>query len=178
MALRATIFKADLHVADTDRHYYGSHALTLARHPSETDERMMVRLLAFALHADEALSFTRGLSDTDEPDLWRKDLTGAVDLWIEVGQPDERRLLKAAGRAREVVAICYGGHASEVWWNTVRGKVERARNLRVLAVPAQAARALGVLAERTMEVHCSIQDGTALLTAPSGSVTVEPQVWR
>jgi len=178
MALRATIFKAELHVADSDRHYYGSHALTLARHPSETDERMMVRLLAFALHADEALAFTRGLSDTDEPDLWRKDLTGAVDLWIEVGQPDERRLLKAAGRARQVVAICYGGHASEVWWNGVRGKLERARNLRVLALPSQAARELGALAERTMEVHCSIQDGAVLFTAPSGSVTVEPQVWR
>src|SRR6478609_8303856 len=89
MALRATIYKADLNVADTDRHYYGSHGLTVARHPSETDERMMVRLLAFAMHAQEELAFTKGLSDTDEPDLWVKDLTGAVKLWIEVGQPEE-----------------------------------------------------------------------------------------
>jgi len=178
MALSATIFKATLHVADTGRHYYGSHALTLARHPSETDERLMVRLLAFALYADEALAFTRGLSDTDEPDLWRKDLTGAIDLWIEVGQPDERRLLKAAGRARQVVAICYGGHASEVWWSAVGPKVARARNLGVLALPAQAARELAALARRSMELHCSIQDGSVLVSAEAGSVSVEPLVWR
>lgn len=99
MALRATIYKADLNVADTDRHYYGSHSLTVARHPSETDERMMVRLVAYALQAQEELAFTKGLSDTDEPDLWVKDLTGAITLWIEVGQPEERRILRACGRA-------------------------------------------------------------------------------
>ena len=104
MALRATIFKADLNVADMDRNYYGSHALTLARHPSETDERMMVRLLAFALNASEDLTFTKGLSDVDEPDLWKKDLTGAIEHWIEVGQPDDRRILRACGRA-ELVTV-------------------------------------------------------------------------
>ena len=178
MALRATIFKLDLHVADMDRGYYGSHALTLARHPSETDERMMVRLVAFALHAQEGLAFTKGLSDTDEPDVWLKDLTGAIDLWIEVGQPDERRILKACGRAEQVVVYCYGGHASTVWWEGVRNKLARARNLRVVCLPAGQTRELAELAERTMDLHVNIQDGTVFMSADKGQVTVEPEVWR
>ena len=178
MALRATIHKADLHVADGDRHYYGSHGLTVARHPSETDERMMVRLLAYALHAQEGLAFTKGLSDTDEPDLWLKDLTGAIDLWIEVGQPDERRILKACGRAGQVVVYCYGGHASTVWWEGVRGKLARARNLRVVNLPAAQARELAALAERTMDLHVNVQDGAAFVSADLGQVTVEPESWR
>jgi len=178
MALRATIYKADLHVADTDRHYYDSHALTIARHPSETDERMMLRLLAFGLHAQEGRAFTKGLSDTDEPDLWLKDLTGAIDLWIEVGQPDERRILKACGRAEQVVIYCYGGHASTVWWEGVRNKLERARNLRVVCLPVAQTRELAELAARTMDVHVNVQDGTAFVSADKGQVTVEPEVWR
>jgi len=178
MALRATIYKADLHIADSDRHYYGSHALTVARHPSETDERMMVRLVAFALHAQEGLAFTKGLSDTDEPDVWLKDLTGAIDLWIEVGQPDERRILKACGRAEQVVVYCYGGHASTVWWEGVRNKLARARNLRVVCLPAGQTRELAELAERTMDLHVNIQDGTVFMSADKGQVTVEPEVWR
>ena len=114
MALKATIFKADLQIADMDRNYYQDHALTLARHPSETDERMMVRLLAFAIHADEALTFTKGLFDTEEPDLWQKDLTGAIQLWIEVGQPDEKRILKACGRSEQVIVYSYGA-TSHIW---------------------------------------------------------------
>ena len=178
MALRATIYKADLHVADGDRHYYGSHGLTVARHPSETDERMMVRLLAFAFHADEALAFTKGLSDTDEPDIWRKDLTGAIELWVEVGQPDERRLLKACGRAGQVVVFCYGGHASEIWWNGVRNKLERTRNLSVFNLPQAATQALGELAQRSMAMHVHIQDGEASVTLDDGGVTITPERWR
>jgi uncharacterized protein YaeQ len=178
MALRSTIYKADLDVADNDRGYYASHALTLARHPSETDERMMVRLLAYALHADEQLAFTRGLSETDEPALWRKDLTDAIDLWVEVGHPDDRRILKAAGKARDVVVYCYGGHASEVWWAGVRGKVERAKSLRVVSLPASATRELAALAARNMALQAMVTDGEVLVTSGDASVTVVPQVWR
>ncbi len=117
MALKATIFKADLQIADMDRRYYGDHTLTIARHPSETDERMMVRLLAFAMHADEALSFGRGLSTDDEPDLWRKDLTGTIEIWIDVGLPDEKRVRRACGRARQVFVYSYGGRGAELWWD-------------------------------------------------------------
>ncbi|ANN77627.1 YaeQ family protein [Bordetella flabilis] len=178
MALRATIYKADLNVADNDRRYYGSHAVTVARHPSETDERMMVRMLAYALNADDALSFTKGLSDTDEPDLWRKDLTGAIELWIEVGQPDERRILKACGRAEQVLIYCYGGHASQIWWNGIRDKLSRARNLRVVNLPAAATQALGLLAERTMALDINVQDREVYVTAEAGSVTLAPETWR
>lgn len=172
MALKATIFKANLQIADMDRHYYADHALTIARHPSETDERMMVRLLAFALHADEALSFGKGLSTEDEPDLWQKDLTGAIDLWIEAGQPDDRRIMKACGRASQVVVYSYGT-TSPVWWNQIAGKVERARNLRVLQLPPSSTLALARLAQRTMQLQCTIQDGQIWMSDSEQAVQIE-----
>ena len=178
MALRATIYKAELNVADSDTHYYGSHALTLARHPSETDERLMVRLLAFALHAHEDLVFTKGLSDADEPDIWLKDLTGSIELWIEVGQPDERRILKACGRAQQVVIYCYGGQASKVWWDGIRNKLERARNLRVVCLPSEDTRALAAQAQRSMILHANIQDGEIFISNDQGQLTFVPEVWR
>src|SRR6476659_3505020 len=115
MAPKATVVKAELQVTDMDRHYYASNNLTLAQHPSETVERLMVRLLAFALHADERLEFGRGLSDEDEPALWRRDRTGEIEQWIELGQPDESRIRKACGRAQQVVVVNYGGRAADVW---------------------------------------------------------------
>jgi uncharacterized protein YaeQ len=111
-----TIYRAELQVSDMDRHYYASHALSLAQHPSETDERLMVRLLAFALFADERLAFGRGLSSDDEPDLWRSSLSGEIEQWIDLGQPDEARIRRACGRAREVVVIGYSGRAFDLWW--------------------------------------------------------------
>ena len=125
MALKATIFKADLQIADMDRSYYADHSLTVARHPSETDERMMVRLLAFALHAGEALAFGKGLSTEDEPDLWLRDLTGVIDLWIDVGLPDEKRIRRACGRAEQVYVYSYGGHGADLWWKQTGADLER-----------------------------------------------------
>jgi uncharacterized protein YaeQ len=143
MALKSTIYKAELQIADMDRHYYGDHALTIARHPSETDDRMM-----------ERLEFTKGLSDTDEPDLWQKDLTGQIETWIEVGQPEERRIAKASGRADRVIVIAYGGRTSEIWWQGVKAKVERMQNVTVWSLTDGVATALGALAERTMRLQC------------------------
>ena len=177
MALKATIFKADLQIADMDRHYYADHALTIARHPSETDERMMVRLLAFALHAHEALLFGRGLSTEDEPDLWRKDLTGAIDLWIDVGQPDEKRMLKACGRSSLVMVYSYSS-ASDVWWTQVGSKVERARNLQVVNLPSEAGQLLAKLAQRTMRLQCTIQDGQIWMGDGEQSVQLELKVLK
>lgn len=176
MALKATIFKADLQIADMDRNYYGSHGLTIARHPSETDERMMVRLLAFACLADERLDFGKGLSDADEPDLWQKDLTGAIDLWIEVGQPDERRIIKACGRAARVVVYCYGGNGAAIWWGQINRKLERLRNLTVINLPAGAASELARLTRRSMQFQCTIQDGQIWLTDGEQTVSVVPEV--
>lgn len=172
MALKATIFKTDLQIADMDRGYYGSHALTIARHPSETDERMMMRLLAFACHADSALSFGKGLSTDDEPDLWQKDLTGAIDLWIEVGQPDEKRLLKASARSSRVVVYSYG-NAALVWWKNAAAKLERVRNIEVFHVPATSSQAMAKLAQRTMQLQCTIQDKQIWLTGMEDAIPVE-----
>lgn len=178
MALRATIYKADLHVADSDRHYYGSHSLTIAKHPSETEERMMVRIIAFALQAHENLVFTKGLSDTDEPDLWIKDLTDQINLWIEVGQPDERRILKACGRADQVIVYYYGGQTSKIWWDGIANKLTRARNLSVISLPAQQINDLSTLVERSMVLHVNIQDGEVYVSSDKGQVTITPEVWR
>jgi uncharacterized protein YaeQ len=174
MALKSTVFKADLQVADLDRGYYADHALTLARHPSETDERMMVRLLAFALHADPDLAFGGGLSTDDEPALWRKDLTGAIDLWIEVGLPDEKALRRASGRAGRVVVVAYGGRPVSVWWNQVRDKLARLVNLEVIELPAACSQTMATLVNRGMRLQCTVQDGHVLLTDGSASVTCEP----
>src|SRR5512140_3005092 len=157
MASNATIFKATLQTADMDPNYYDRHALTIARHPSETDERMMVRLLAFALHADEALVFGRGLSTEDEPDLSRCDLTGAIEQWIDVGLPDEREVRKACGRAREVFVLAYGGRAVDLWWEAARDKLERQERLDVREVPFEASRALAQMTGRTMRLQVTIQ---------------------
>lgn len=171
MALKSTIFKADLQISDMDRHYYDNHVLTIARHPSETDERMMMRILAFALNADPALSFGKGLSADDEPDLWQKDLTGAIDLWIEVGQPDEKRIMKACGRAARVVIYSYSA-TSHIWWAQTTSRVERAKNLEVYQLPTETSQALSKLAQRTMQVQCTIQDAQAWITAGEESIPV------
>ncbi len=152
MALKATICKAVLNVSDVDRHYYAEHALTIARHPSETDERMMVRILAFALHADERLTFGSGLSDADEPDLWQRDLAGAITHWIEVGQPDEKRLLRACGRAARVTAYAYRSGA-ELWWTPIANALERAEHLSVWRIPTAASR--GSASSRRAACSCN-----------------------
>ena len=170
MAIKSTLYNAELQIANMDRHYYADHQLTIARHPSETDERMMVRVAAFALFAQERLEFCKGLSDTDEPDLWQKDLTGAIETWIDVGQPEERRIAKASGRANDVIVIAYAGRTSDIWWQGVRGKVERLRNVTVWSLGEGVAASLGSLAERTMRLQCTVQDGAAWL----GSSTADP----
>lgn len=176
MALKATIFKAEIQVADMDRHHYADYSLTLARHPSETDERMMVRVLAFAMHADEALAFGKGLSSEDEPDLWRKDLTGAIELWIEVGQPDEKRVRRACGRAARVVVLTYGGRVADMWWQQNGAALKRNDNLTVINLPAEDSRALGALAERGMQLQCTLQDGELWLIADGENTRIVPEI--
>jgi uncharacterized protein YaeQ len=174
MALKATIFKAELQIADMDRRYYGDHTLTIARHPSETDERMMVRLLAFAMHADGALSFGRGLSTDDEPDLWQKDLTGTIEIWIDVGLPDEKRVRRACGRARQVFVYSYGGRGAELWWDQVNAKLGRVENLSVISLPAASTQALATLAFRNMQLQFTIQEGQIWISDKDKVVEVGP----
>jgi uncharacterized protein YaeQ len=178
MALKATIFRTELSIADIDRSYYADHSLTIARHPSETDERMMVRVLAFALFAGEGLEFGRGLSSEDEPDLVQCDLTGAVQRWIDVGLPDERDLRKACGRAREVDVVAYGGRAVDLWWEGVRGKLERQARLAVYDVPVEATRALAAMADRSMRLQVTIHDAHISITDHHSSIATELRVLK
>jgi uncharacterized protein YaeQ len=176
MALKATIFKAALQISDMDRNYYAAHALTIARHPSETDERMMVRVLAFALHASERLAFGKGLSDEVEPDVWEKDLTGAITTWIDVGLPDEKRIRKAAGRSGQVYVYSYGApHANAMWWEQVERALEKTRNVSVMKLPSTATRELAALADRNMSLTCTIQDGQIWLSNDAVSVEIQPE---
>lgn len=177
MALKATIFKADIQIADMDRHYYQDHSLTIARHPSETDERMMVRLLAFARHAHEALVFGKGLSDSEEPDIWQKDLTGAIDLWIDVGQPDDRRILKACGRATEVKIYSYSSN-SAIWWNQTGSRVDRAKNLEVINLSSATSQAMARLAQRNMQLQFTLQDGEIWVNGNGETLQIDLSVLK
>ncbi|MBC3930048.1 YaeQ family protein [Undibacterium curvum] len=177
MALKSIIYKAELNISDMDRGYYADHNLTIARHPSETDERMMVRVLAFAIHAAERLEFGKGISDTEEPDLWEKDYTDAIQTWIEVGQPDDRRLLKACGRSDKVYVYSYAS-ASDVWWKQMNSRLDRAKNLCVRNIPSEQSQALEKLAQRTMQLQCTIQDGQIWLSAGEISVQIDVETLK
>ena len=159
MALKATIFKADLQVADLDRSHFADYALTIARHPSETDERMMMRLLAFAMYAGQDLAFGKGVSSDDEAAVWEIDPAGVIRLWIEVGLPDETRLRKACGRADRVVLLAYGARTVDAWWRQSAPNLKRFDNLEVYQVAAEESLALSKLAERKMKLSCTIQEG-------------------
>jgi len=173
MALKSTIFKAELQIADMDRGYYHDHSLTIARHPSENDERMMVRLLSFAMHADEALVFGDSIGSEDEPSLWQKDLTGAIRVWIDVGQPDEKRIRRACGRAGRVFIYTYGGHGVDVWWDQIRQNLERFGNLTVVALPAQALSTLAGMVKRGMKLQFTIQERQIWVTDDADTVHLD-----
>ncbi|MEN8213102.1 MAG: YaeQ family protein [Pseudomonadota bacterium] len=177
MALKATIFKTTLQIADMDRHYYHDHDFTIARHPSETDERMMVRLLAFALNADERLTFTRGISSEDEPDIWQKNLSGDIDLWIDLGQPDEKRIRKACARADRVIIYCFNDRSAPLWWQQIRGKLNRFGNLSVISLQGDATGSLAAMVERHMQLQYSIQDGEVWVSNGSDSIEIEVTQW-
>lgn len=177
MALKATIFKVELHISDMERHHYQTHQLTLARHPSETDERLMVRLLAFALNADEALGFTKGLCSDDEPELWLKNLSGETELWIELGQLDEKRLRRACGLAKKVIVYLYSRRSAEVWWSQNRDKLQRYKNLHLVMLSVAGDTALEALSQRTMSLQATIQDNQVWLSDENQTATIEIHNW-
>ena len=176
MALKSTIHKAELQLADLDRAHFGDYALTIARHPSETDERMMVRLLAFALNASGTLAFGRGLSAEGEADLQDLDATGSIERWIDVGLPDEKAIRRACNRARHVVVLSYGGRAADIWWQQTAGKVSGQKNLRVLSLSQADSLALTGLAQRNMRLQCTIQDGVVWLGSDDRHVEMTPKI--
>ncbi|MAD46496.1 MAG: hypothetical protein CMI02_11200 [Oceanospirillaceae bacterium] len=176
MALKATIYKAELMVSDMDRHHYATYPLTIALHPSETVERMMVRIVAFALNAADNLEFTRGLSTDDEPDLWARSLIDDVELWIELGQPDEKRIRKACNKAREVIIYTYHGRAADLWWDQMKNTCQRFDNLKVVNFNADMIAQLEEMAGRTMQLQANIQDGVLWLSNTDRNLEISPQV--
>ncbi|WP_353471922.1 YaeQ family protein [Salipiger sp. H15] len=178
MAQKSTIYKVELSVSDMDRHYYETHKLTVAKHPSETDERLMVRLLAFALNADEQLELTKGLSTDDEPDIWQKSLSGELDLWVALGLPSDKVVRQSCGKAGKVVVYSYGGRPAEVWWDKIKGSTTRFDNLQVMNISEEATRDLAELASRTMKLQVNIQDGDVMVSADDRIVYVTPVKWK
>jgi uncharacterized protein YaeQ len=167
MALKSTIHKVELNIVDLDRNYYATHELTLARHPSESEERMMIGLVAFALNAGERLEFSRGLGETEEPDLWQRDLTGELKLWIELGHPDDRRLAKACGISRRVIVYTYSASPG-LWWEPIADRLAKWRNLETRRFDPTETAGLRALVRRSMSLTATIQDGEVWLRDEEG----------
>ncbi|MDC0737520.1 YaeQ family protein [Cognatishimia sp. SS12] len=178
MAQKSTIYKVELSVSDMDRHYYETHKLTVAKHPSETDERLMVRLLAFALNAHEQLEMTKGLSTDDEPDIWQKSLSGALELWVALGQPSDKIIRQSCGKSDQVRLYCYGGKSAEIWWEKVKNSTSRFDNLAVYNLPESATKELATLAARTLKLQVNIQDGDVMISSADNMVYVTPECWK
>jgi uncharacterized protein YaeQ len=176
MALKATIFKAVLNIADLDRGVYLDANLTLARHPSETDQRLVVRLLAWALNADDALVFTKGLCADDEPELWQKSLHGSIEHWIDVGLPDERRLKKACNRSDKVTLYTYAGRAVDLWWQQNQSLLNRQENLRIVDLMEEELTPLVALAERNMQWQITISEGQVFINAGDVNLSIMPSL--
>lgn len=177
MAQNATIYKVELSVADMDRHYYETHKLTVAKHPSETDERLMVRIIAFALNAHENLEMTKGLSTDDEPDIWQKSLSGELDVWVSLGLPSDKVIRQSCGKARKVMVYPYGGKPAEIWWDKIKNSVLRFDNLQVMNFSEQDTDALAKLASRSMKLQINIQEGDVMVSVGDSIVYVTPLKW-
>lgn len=178
MAQNATIYKVELSVSDMDRHYYETHKLTVAKHPSETDERLMVRIVAFALNAHEHLEMTKGLSTDDEPDIWQKSLSGELDVWVALGLPSEKVIRQSCGKAGKVVVYPYGGRTAEIWWDKVKNSTTRFDNLQVVSFPEPDTNALSKLASRAMKLQVNIQDGEVMVGVDDSIVYLTPEEWK
>ncbi len=178
MAQKATIYKVELSVSDMDRHYYETHKLTVAKHPSETDERLMVRILAFALNAHEQLEMTKGLSTDDEPDVWQKSLSGELELWVALGLPSEKTVRQSCGKADAVIVYCYGGKTAEMWWEKIKNSTTRFDNLQVINFSQDDTRKLGKLASRSMKLQVNIQDGDVMVSVEDSIVYVTVAKWK
>ncbi len=171
MAISATINKISLNIADMDRHYYESHEITAAQHPSETDFRFMMRVIAFAFNASEKLQFTKGLSTDDEPDIWQKSLIDDIELWVDFGQLDEKRIRKACARADKVIIYTYNSGKADVWWQQIKSKLDRYKNLNILHIVVD--KGIDLLVNKNMQLQCNIQDGEMYLADDNQSFTIQ-----
>lgn len=178
MAQNATIYKVELSVSDMDRHYYETHKLTIAKHPSETDERLMLRIIAFALNAHESLEMTKGISTDDEPDIWQKSLSGSLDVWVALGLPSEKVMRQSCNKAEKVIVYPYGGRVAEIWWDKIKGSTTRFDNLQVIGFSEKDTKELATLASRAMKLQINIQDGEVMVSVDTRIVYVTPLKWK
>jgi len=176
MAANATIYKANVNIANMDTHDYAEHSLTLAKHPSENDLRLMIRLLAFVFNANEDLVFCKGISQDDEPDLWQKDLTGDIELWIDLGQPDEKRIKKACGRSKQVIIYLYQEGMATSWFKQNQKLLNRFNNLSVIYLNIDGD--IEELCERSMILQANISDGDLSLINEESSVSITEVIWK
>ncbi|WP_238083223.1 MULTISPECIES: YaeQ family protein [Pseudescherichia] len=178
MALKATIYKATVNVADLDRNQFLDATLTLARHPSETQERMMLRLLAWIKFANQRLQFSRGLSAEDEPEAWLRNDHMGIDLWIELGLPEERRIKKACSQSKEVALFTYNSRAAQVWWQQNQNKLSGFSNLSIWYLDDEQLAQLSAFASRTMVLQATIQDGAIWLSDAENNVEIHLTTWQ
>lgn len=178
MAQKSTIYKVELSVSDMDRHYYETHKLTVAKHPSETDERLMVRLLAYALNANAQLELTKGLSTDDEPDIWQKSLSDELELWVALGLPSEKVVRQSCGKSKQVVIYCYGGRTAEVWWEKIKNSTTRFDNLSVISLSEKDTNDLAKLASRSMKLQVNIQDSEVMVSVDDTMVYITPAMLK
>lgn len=171
MAEKATIYKATITLADMDRNVFGDYNLTVALHPSETVERMMVRILAFCYCAAENLTFTKGLSSMEEPDLWLKHDNGTILQWIEVGQPAPERLKKASGQAQAVRVFSYG-RGMDVWWKTNSAAIRALPKVSIHSFAADELQQLCALADKTMKFSVTITETIAYVSSATENLTI------
>ncbi|ARU58960.1 hypothetical protein OLMES_4973 [Oleiphilus messinensis] len=174
MALSATLYKAHLTVNNFDTNEFGTYELTVARHPSETEARLMLRLIAFANYAHDRLEFTRGLCVSEEPELWQKDDTGHPQRWIELGLPEFKRLKQRSSKATQLVVFAYGDQNAQNWREQNQSSWAKLDNLSVTYIETADLQSAAQRCQRRMELHVSIQDGLFELTAFGDTQSGEP----
>jgi len=175
MAPKATIFKASVNIANMDTHYYAEHSLTLAQHPSENNLRLMVRLTAFILNANENLEFTKGISQDDEPDLWQKSMGGDIELSIILGQPDEKRVKKASGVSDSLIIYCYQDGMARSWFKQNEKMLKRFKNIRVIFLSFSSD--IEEVCSRSMDLQCNTLDQELTIISGDNSIIVSEDIW-
>ena len=176
MATKATIYKALLNIANMDTNYYNEHNLTLALHPSETEERLMVRVIAFILNANEDLAFCKGIDENDEPDLWEKSFDGEIQLWIDLGQPDEKRIKKACTRSKRVIIYTYQENMAQPWFKQIQNVINRFKNLSIIYLDMS--EEIEEIAQRGMNLQCNISDEELTLITNDKSILIKQTRWN
>lgn len=176
MSTKTTICKALLNIANMDIHYYNEHNLTMAQHPSESDLRLMNRLVAFILNANDNLVFCKGIDEDDEPDLWEKDFGDDIKLWIDIGQPDEKRIKKACGRSEKVIIYTYQESVATPWFKQMEKVIKRFKNLSVIHLDIQGD--IEELAQRSMSFQCNISEEELTLIKDDQSLIITQRAWN